>query len=113
MCVCVCVCVCVCARKDTTNACLYVQVTAKKLFRRLESLGAQPLMPIGLGNDQHPAGYEAALDPWALSLWPLARQVPPETVWLCGCVIVCCDCATEFDCVTVFDCVTEFDCATV
>ncbi|KAF5839539.1 hypothetical protein DUNSADRAFT_512 [Dunaliella salina] len=63
-------------------------VTAKKLFRRLESLGARPLVPLGLGNDQHPAGYEAALDPWALSLWPVARQaagplphgVPPPTI---------------------------------
>lgn len=54
---------------------LRLQVTAKKLFRRLEGLGARPLVPLGLGNDQHPAGYEAALDPWALSMWPVVRQV--------------------------------------
>ena len=58
------------------------QVMAKKLFRRLESLGAHPLAPLGLGDDQHPAGYEATLDPWVLGMWPAARTV---SVKLCAC----------------------------
>ncbi|WVZ68934.1 hypothetical protein U9M48_017805 [Paspalum notatum var. saurae] len=42
---------------------------AKKLDRRLLHLGAEPVVGIGLGDDQHPSGYEGALDPWLLSLW--------------------------------------------
>ena len=29
---------------------------ARKLYKRLEHLGAQSLVPIGLGDDQHPKG---------------------------------------------------------
>ncbi|PKA64289.1 NADPH-dependent diflavin oxidoreductase ATR3 [Apostasia shenzhenica] len=42
---------------------------AKKLDRRLLDLGAKPIIGRGLGDDQHPSGYEGALDPWLLSLW--------------------------------------------
>ncbi|PUZ74721.1 hypothetical protein GQ55_1G088300 [Panicum hallii var. hallii] len=42
---------------------------AKKLDRRLSHLGAEQVIEIGLGDDQHPSGYEGALDPWLLSLW--------------------------------------------
>ncbi|KAG8077822.1 hypothetical protein GUJ93_ZPchr0007g4101 [Zizania palustris] len=42
---------------------------AKKLDKRLLYLGAEPIIGIGLGDDQHPSGYEGALDPWLLSLW--------------------------------------------
>lgn len=45
------------------------QVVAKKLDRRLLDLGARPLMPRGLGDEQHPSGYEAVLDPWLDALW--------------------------------------------
>lgn len=27
------------------------------------------MVPPGLGDDQHPSGYEAALDPWLQQLW--------------------------------------------
>ena len=27
------------------------------------------MVPPGLGDDQHPGGYEAALDPWLQQLW--------------------------------------------
>lgn len=50
-----------------------MQVAAKKLARRLEALGARPLIGMGLGDDQHPSGYEAALDTWCAALWPLLR----------------------------------------
>ncbi|GAQ81743.1 NADP/FAD dependent oxidoreductase [Klebsormidium nitens] len=52
-------------------------ITAKKLDRRLLDLGAQPLVPRGLGDDQHPSGYEAALDPWLANLWSALRHVVP------------------------------------
>jgi len=35
---------------------LPLQVAAKKLDRRLLDLGALPLLPRGLGDDQHPSG---------------------------------------------------------
>ncbi|GLC34942.1 hypothetical protein PLESTM_000256800 [Pleodorina starrii] len=52
-------------------------VVAKKLDRRLEGLGARPLLERGLGDDQHPNGYEAALDPWLTRLWAAMRAACP------------------------------------
>lgn len=37
---------------------------AKRLNKRLAQLGAQMLIPLGLGDDQHDLGYDAAVDPW-------------------------------------------------
>ncbi|EPS67176.1 hypothetical protein M569_07599, partial [Genlisea aurea] len=42
---------------------------AKKLDKRLSDLGALSIIEKGLGDDQHPSGYEGALDPWMASLW--------------------------------------------
>ncbi|XP_006659755.1 NADPH-dependent diflavin oxidoreductase 1 [Oryza brachyantha] len=50
---------------------------AKKLDRRLLHLGAEPIIQVGLGDDQHPSGYEGALDPWLLSLWESLNQTTP------------------------------------
>lgn len=50
---------------------------AKKLDRRLLALGATAVCERGLGDDQHPNGYEAALDPWLRSLWTNVRQQHP------------------------------------
>jgi sulfite reductase alpha subunit-like flavoprotein len=57
----------------------------KLLYRRLGALGASPLLPLGLGDDQHRAGYDAALDAWLPQLWtalrarfPLPPDAPPE-----------------------------------
>ncbi|KAL5722167.1 multidrug-resistance type transporter [Ranunculus cassubicifolius] len=44
-------------------------LAAKKLNKRLSNLGAEQMIEIGLGDDQHPSGYEGALDPWLFSLW--------------------------------------------
>lgn len=52
-------------------------VTAKKLHKRLEGLGAHPLIPLGLGDDQHPTGYEATLGPWLKQLWATLRASCP------------------------------------
>ena len=52
-------------------------VTAKKLFRRLQGLGANAIEALGLGDDQHPLGYEAALNPWLRELWKSMREIFP------------------------------------
>jgi sulfite reductase alpha subunit-like flavoprotein len=52
-------------------------VAAKKLDRRLEALGAARLLPLGMGDDQHPQGYEAQLEGWARALWAALRSVCP------------------------------------
>lgn len=58
---------------------------AKRLHKRLLQLGAQSLIPIGLGDDQHDLGYDATADPWIASLWtklslvyPLPQGVSPR-----------------------------------
>ncbi|RZC41878.1 NADPH-dependent diflavin oxidoreductase 1, partial [Asbolus verrucosus] len=42
---------------------------AKRLHKRLLQLGAQSLIPLGLGDDQHDLGYDVTADPWIESLW--------------------------------------------
>ncbi|XP_075761315.1 NADPH-dependent diflavin oxidoreductase 1 isoform X3 [Pelodiscus sinensis] len=42
---------------------------AKKLHKRLLQLGASPLLPVALGDDQHDLGPDAVVDPWLLDLW--------------------------------------------
>lgn len=51
--------------------------TAKKLAKRLEGLGARALVALGLGDDQHPTGHEATLDPWLKQLWAMLRAECP------------------------------------
>ncbi|KAJ2846918.1 NAPDH-dependent diflavin reductase [Coemansia brasiliensis] len=50
---------------------------AKRLFRRLEQLGAHPLLERGDGDDQHYLGLDGALDPWLDNLWTLLLQKYP------------------------------------
>lgn len=50
---------------------------AKKLDKRLSDLGARAILERGLGDDQHHSGYEAALDPWMLSLWSSLSDTNP------------------------------------
>lgn len=47
---------------------------AKKLDKRLSDLGATAVVERGLGDDQHPSGYEGALDPWMSTLWKALYQ---------------------------------------
>ncbi|XP_020276007.1 NADPH-dependent diflavin oxidoreductase 1 isoform X2 [Asparagus officinalis] len=49
--------------------------TAKKLDKRLSDLGAKPIVERGLGDDQHPSGYEGAFDSWLASLWKVLNQM--------------------------------------
>jgi sulfite reductase alpha subunit-like flavoprotein len=56
-------------------------VTAKKLFRRMQGLGAIAVHSLGLGDDQHPLGYDGSLTPWLSGLWSNLRNIcplPPE-----------------------------------
>ncbi|KAL2551812.1 NADPH-dependent diflavin oxidoreductase 1 [Forsythia ovata] len=51
---------------------------AKKLDKRLLDLGATSIIERGLGDDQHPSGYEGDLDPWMSSLWNMLYQKNPK-----------------------------------
>ncbi|XVE59777.1 hypothetical protein DITRI_Ditri05aG0074300 [Diplodiscus trichospermus] len=51
---------------------------AKKLDKRLSDLGATAVVERGFGDDQHPSGYEAALDPWMSSLWRRLWEFKPN-----------------------------------
>ncbi|KAK4367997.1 hypothetical protein RND71_011789 [Anisodus tanguticus] len=51
---------------------------AKKLDKRLSDLGAIAMVERGLGDDQHPSGYEGALDPWMSTLWKALYQKDPK-----------------------------------
>lgn len=50
---------------------------AKRLNKRLLQLGGEMLVPLGLGDDQHDLGYDAAVDPWLESLWKKLLSVYP------------------------------------
>ncbi len=51
---------------------------AKKLDRRLQALGAVPLLPKGLADDQQTGGYDTTLDSWLPQLWTQLRQHIPS-----------------------------------
>ncbi|KAI8326131.1 riboflavin synthase domain-like protein [Martensiomyces pterosporus] len=55
---------------------------AKRLFRRLQQLGASPIVPRGDGDDQHYLGTDGTLDPWLVNLWSalLDRLPLPEPI---------------------------------
>lgn len=55
---------------------------AKRLNKRLAQLGGQPIVPIGLGDDQHDLGYDAVVDPWLESLWKTILAIHPLPVGL-------------------------------
>jgi sulfite reductase (NADPH) hemoprotein beta-component len=48
---------------------LYYNKPGKDLDARLEALGAKKLVPIGLGDDQDPDGYETGYSAWEPQLW--------------------------------------------
>ena len=43
--------------------------SAKLVHKRLQTLGATPMVPLGLGDDQHAFGYDAAFELWLERLW--------------------------------------------
>ncbi|KAK1222931.1 NAPDH-dependent diflavin reductase [Marasmius sp. AFHP31] len=50
---------------------------AKKLFRRLKSLGAEEICELGEGDEQHRLGLNGILDPWIDRLFEALLQVLP------------------------------------
>jgi sulfite reductase alpha subunit-like flavoprotein len=74
---------------DSLTACKYAafglgdsgyakfNATAKRLDRRIEMLGGQRLVSLGLGDDQDKNGYDEALDPWLTALWDTLLQMYP------------------------------------
>jgi len=52
--------------------------TARKLHARLQGLGAQPFVQLGLGDDQHDFGFEQELDPWAELMWAELAKLCPQ-----------------------------------
>ena len=94
-------------------------VVAKKLDRRLVALGADPMLERGLGDDQHPSGYEAALDPWLAQLWVQLRLLTPlppgvsEVRWCISTSILymhlTLHSANKTDCFMNFDCVDQYN----
>ncbi|XP_037349979.1 NADPH-dependent diflavin oxidoreductase 1 [Talpa occidentalis] len=50
---------------------------AKKLHRRLLQLGGSALLPVGLADDQHELGPDAAIDPWLQDLWEKVLGLHP------------------------------------
>ncbi|KAM4697047.1 NADPH-dependent diflavin oxidoreductase 1 [Rhinophrynus dorsalis] len=50
---------------------------AKKLHKRLLQLGANPLLSVALGDDQHDLGPDAVVDPWLQDLWRKALFLYP------------------------------------
>ncbi|KAF9604811.1 hypothetical protein IFM89_010352 [Coptis chinensis] len=55
-----------------------INFAAKKVDKRLSDLGGTPIIERSLGDDQHPLGYEGALDPWLSSLWRILNQMSPR-----------------------------------
>ena len=50
---------------------------AKKLYRRLLQLGAESLVDVALGDEQHPLGFDVVVDPWLKELWEVVLQLIP------------------------------------
>lgn len=50
---------------------------AKRLNKRLQQLGGQTILPIGLGDDQHDLGSSAVSLPWISDLWNKLLAVCP------------------------------------
>lgn len=51
---------------------------AKRLNKRLQQLGAVPIMDLALGDDQHELGPDAAIDPWMVQFWENLRAIFPD-----------------------------------
>lgn len=50
---------------------------AKKLYRRLQQLGAEPFYEVGVGDDQHPRGLDGTLIDWLDGLYKSLLQIMP------------------------------------
>lgn len=64
-------------------------VVAKKLHKRIQQLGGESLVAVGLADDQHDLGPDAVIYPWLTSLWtrllslyplPTGKEIIPADV---------------------------------
>lgn len=55
---------------------------AKRLHKRLIQLGANPILPVGLCDDQHDLGVGAVLFPWLNDYWKNLLELKPLPVGL-------------------------------
>lgn len=55
---------------------------AKRLHKRLIQLGANPILPVGLCDDQHDLGLGAVLFPWMEYFWKNLIELKPLPVGL-------------------------------
>lgn len=55
---------------------------AKRLHKRLLQLGANPVLPVGLCDDQHDLGLGAVLFPWLNEFWKKLLEVKPLPIGL-------------------------------
>eukprot|EP00112_Aurelia_sp_Birch-Aquarium-sp1_P018730 Seg4510.1 transcript_id=Seg4510.1/GoldUCD/mRNA.D3Y31 product="NADPH-dependent diflavin oxidoreductase 1" protein_id=Seg4510.1/GoldUCD/D3Y31 len=62
---------------------------AKKIFRRLIQLGANPITKPGYADDQHDLGIDGVIDPWLKNLWdeilrlyplPAGKEILPSDI---------------------------------
>ncbi|GFO45694.1 NADPH-dependent diflavin oxidoreductase 1, partial [Plakobranchus ocellatus] len=52
-------------------------VVGKRLQKRLEQLGGQPIHDLGLADDQHDLGVDAVVTPWLSKLWETLLNMYP------------------------------------
>lgn len=52
---------------------------AKKLYRRLQSLGAEAVFELGLADDQHEWGADSVVDSWIVNMWTGLLQMWPSS----------------------------------
>lgn len=55
---------------------------AKRLHKRLIQLGANPVQPVGLCDDQHDLGIGAVLFPWLSDFWKKILELKPLPIGL-------------------------------
>lgn len=55
---------------------------AKRLHKRLVQLGANPIAPVGLCDDQHDLGIGAVLFPWLDNFWKILLELKPLPIGL-------------------------------
>lgn len=55
---------------------------AKRLHKRLIQLGANPIQPVGLCDDQHDLGIGAVLFPWLNDYWKKILELKPLPIGL-------------------------------
>lgn len=52
---------------------------ARRLYQRMLDLGARPVVERGLGDDQHPRGFNGTFEPWMDALWAAVAARWPGT----------------------------------